>query len=307
MLEPPDVSTSPTNGGAARGPANDTDSSVATEPLLRVENLVVRYRAEGRLHRTAAAVDDVSFILRPRTTLGVIGESGSGKSSLCRALLRIVPAESGTIRLAGVDLLQAGQSTVRRMRRQYQAVFQDPFSSLDGRWTISRIVAEPLRIHRLAGRTQRQDRARELLAAVGLPAEVGDRLPHQLSGGQRQRVAIARALALDPRLLLLDEPLSALDVSVQAQIMNLLVELQQSLGLTYLVVAHDMAAVRRLSDDVLVMHNGKAVEYGPADEVFTRPAHPYTRSLLEATPTLGVSRSHPAASLDSVATPRPGT
>jgi ABC-type glutathione transport system ATPase component len=259
-------------------------------PLLRVEHLVVAYGDGRRSHSATVAVDDVSLSLRERTTLGVIGESGSGKSTLCRALLKLVPVQSGTIHIQDVDILKASRAELRRVRRNYQAVFQDPFSSLDPRWTTCRIVAEPLRIHHLMRAPARRMRAMELLEAVGLPAEVAGRLPHQLSGGQRQRVAIARSLALNPSLLILDEPLSALDVSVQAQITNLLVELQRRLGLTYLVVAHDMAAIRRLSDDIMVMYRGKVVEHGPAERVFTQPEHPYTRALLAAAPMLADPR-----------------
>lgn len=254
--------------------------------ILSVRDLKVTYPSSGRLSPPNVAVNEVSFNLRKGKTLGVIGESGSGKSTLCRAVLRLMPTESGQIVLNGKDITHASGSELKRLRRNFQVVFQDPFSSLDPRWTALRIVMEPLNIHRVMSKKAAKRHALQLLEKVGISSEQGQRLPHQFSGGQRQRIAIARALALEPSLILLDEPLSALDVSVQAQIMNLLTKLQRELDLTYLMVAHDMAVVKRLSDDVLVMFRGEAVESGTADNVFNNPSHAYTKALLAATPSM---------------------
>lgn len=257
-------------------------SDQQADVVLEVNDLVVSYgRADAR-----HAVDAVSFQVRRGTTLAIIGESGSGKTSLCRAVLGLQTITSGSVRVAGVDLATLSGRARRVQRRRLQAVFQDPLASLDPRWTAVRIVTEPLVIHGLVGRKEQESRARELIEAVGLPADLADRRPHEMSGGQRQRLAIARAVSVQPDLIVLDEPLSALDVSVQAQVCNLLVDLQRRYALTYVIVAHDMAAIKRVSDDVLVMERGKAVEQGRADQVFGAPRHPYTRSLIEATPTL---------------------
>ena len=256
--------------------------------LLEVEHLEQHFRSEGRaiLDRQAGrvrAVDDVSFDLREGETLGLVGESGSGKTTLCRSLLRLLEPTAGTIRFQGTDITHLGARPLRRLRREMQMVFQDPFASLNPRKRVGTIVADPLRLH---GRDRRAvaPRVRELLARAGLAPEHAGRFPHELSGGQRQRVGIARALALEPRLVVLDEPVSALDVSIQAQMINLLDELQDDLGLTYLFVAHDLGVVRQVSDRIAVMYLGKLVELAPAEELHSNPVHPYTGALLAAIP-----------------------
>lgn len=248
-----------------------------TDEAIRVDEASVSYGRGKKAHRV---VDRVSFVLPRGKTLGIIGESGSGKTTLCRALLGLVPVESGSIIMGSLDMATATPRLRRRLRRHYQAVFQDPFSSFDPRWRLGRALAEPLSINKEGTKGSRSELLESLVAQVGLPVEVLRQYPHKLSGGQRQRLAIARALALSPETLILDEPLSALDVSVQAQISNLLVELQQERNLSYVIVAHDMAAVRRISDYILVMQRGKAVEFGAAEEVFSHPSHAYTRELL---------------------------
>jgi ABC-type glutathione transport system ATPase component len=248
-----------------------------TDEAIRVDEASVSYGRGKKAHRV---VDRVSFVLPRGKTLGIIGESGSGKTTLCRALLGLVPVESGSIIMGSLDMATTTPRLRRRLRRHYQAVFQDPFSSFDPRWRLGRALAEPLAINKEGTKGSRSELLESLVAQVGLPVEVLRQYPHKLSGGQRQRLAIARALALSPETLILDEPLSALDVSVQAQISNLLVELQQERNLSYVIVAHDMAAVRRISDYILVMQRGKAVEFGAAEEVFSHPSHAYTRELL---------------------------
>jgi len=232
------------------------------------------------------AVDGVSFDIAAGETLGLVGESGSGKSTLGRLMLRLIEPTSGSIRFDGLDVLSAGRSQMRRLRRDMQIVFQDPFGSLDPRMTVADIVTEPLVIHNGASRSARMGTAAELMRAVGLDQSALGRYAHEFSGGQRQRIGIARALALKPRFIVADEPVSALDVSVGAQIVNLLAELQRQFRLTYLFISHSMPVVRYLATRIAVMHRGKIVEIGPAEQVTTRPQHPYTRSLLEATPEL---------------------
>jgi oligopeptide/dipeptide ABC transporter ATP-binding protein len=248
--------------------------------LLEVDRLVKHYPAAGR--QVVHAVDDVSFAVERGETLGIVGESGSGKSTVARSILRLVTPTAGVIRLDGRDLAGASQRSLRDVRRRMQIVFQDPYSSLDPRMTVRSIVAEPLRINGRRGDVDR--RVPEVLALVGLGAEHESRFPHELSGGQRQRVGIARALAVEPELLVLDEPVSALDTSIQAQILNLLADLQARLGLTYIFIAHDLSVVRHLADRVAVMHLGRIVELGTVDELFDVPAHPYTQALLSAAP-----------------------
>jgi ABC-type glutathione transport system ATPase component len=248
-----------------------------TDEAIRVDNVSVSYGKGRKAHRV---VDQISFVLPQGKTLGIIGESGSGKSTLCRALLGLVPVESGSIIMGSLDVTTTTPRLRRQLRRHYQAVFQDPFSSFDPRWRLGRALAEPLAINKEGTRENRRKLLESLVAQVGLPIDVLRQYPHKLSGGQRQRLAIARALALSPETLILDEPLSALDVSVQAQISNLLVELQRERNLSYVIVAHDMAAVRRISDYILVMQHGQAVEFGAAEEVFSHPSHAYTRELL---------------------------
>ncbi len=253
------------------------------------------------------AVDDVSLDIHAGETLGLVGESGSGKSTLGRLILRLVEPTSGSIRFEGRDLLAAGRGDMRRLRRDMQIIFQDPFASLDPRYRVEDIIAEPLIIHgnsqgqtsagdarplsrflRQGGPSPEARRARvlELVRAVGLDESVLRRFPHEFSGGQRQRIGIARALALRPKFIVCDEPVSALDVSVGAQIVNLLAQLQRDFGLTYLFISHSMPVVRYLSTRIAVMYRGKIVEVGDTEQITTRPAHAYTRSLLEATPEL---------------------
>ena len=232
------------------------------------------------------AVDGVSLDIAAGETLGLVGESGSGKSTLGRLILRLIEPTSGSVRFDGQDVLAADRAQMRRLRRDMQMVFQDPFGSLDPRMTVADIVTEPLIIHNGASRSARLKTAAELMHAVGLDPSALGRYAHEFSGGQRQRIGIARALALKPRFIVADEPVSALDVSVGAQIINLLAQLQREFHLTYLFISHSMPVVRYLATRIAVMHKGKIVEIGSTEQVTTRPQHPYTRSLLEATPEL---------------------
>jgi len=253
--------------------------SVGAVPLLEVEGLLQRFAARGG-HRLA--VDGVSFTVQPGETLAIVGESGSGKSTVARIVLRLLDPNAGRVVLDGEDITRVKGRALRRVRPRMQIVFQDPYSSLDPRMTVRATVAEPLRV---AGRRGEVGaRVSEVLDLVGLGPELADRYPHELSGGQRQRVGIARALVLSPELLVLDEPVSALDSSVQAQILNLLVDLQRRLGLTYLFISHDLAVVRHVADRVAVMHLGRIVETAPTESLFAAPAHPYTQALLSASP-----------------------
>lgn len=260
----------------------------AGAPLLEVEHLVVDYTTSkglfGRNQTRLRAVDGVSFAIREGETLGLVGESGCGKTTTARAILRLVEPTEGSILFRGDDIASLKRAPMQRVRRDIQAVFQDPFGSLNPRMSISDIIASPLRIHGELSRGDTDTRVGDLLNLVGLGHELTDRLPAALSGGQRQRVGIARALALEPALLILDEPLSALDVSIQAQILNLLRDLQEELGLSYLLIGHDLAAVRHLATRVAVMYLGRIVESGPRDEIYSDPSHPYTKALLSAVP-----------------------
>ena len=256
--------------------------------LLEVRDLCVYFPLRsgllGRSRKVVRAVDGVGFSIEPGETLGLVGESGCGKTTLGRALLRLVEPTSGSVRFEGRDVLAAGGGELKTLRRAMQVVFQDPWSSLNPRMTVGAIVGEGLEIHGLARGVDLQRRIGELLEQVGLPASAGLRHPHEFSGGQRQRIGIARALAVDPRFLVCDEAVSSLDVSVQAQVLNLLLDLREKRGLTYLFISHDLAVVRSVSHRVAVMHLGEIVEIGPADEVLTRPRHPYTQALLAAVP-----------------------
>jgi len=255
-------------------------------PLIEIRNLTKIY-PQGRSE--VRAVDDVSLEIHSGETLGLVGESGSGKSTLGRLILRLIDPTSGSVRYENRDLLAASPAEMRRLRRDMQIIFQDPFASLDPRFRIEQIIAEPLVIHG-DGKTKNGIRLRviELLRAVGLDESILQRFPHEFSGGQRQRIGIARALALRPKFIVADEPVSALDVSVGAQIVNLLAQLQRDFGLTYLFISHSMPVVRYLSTRIAVMYRGKIVEVGETAQITERPQHPYTRSLLEATPEVAV-------------------
>ena len=258
-------------------------------PLLEVRNLKVYFPIRTGVFRRhtddVKAVDDVSFSIERGTTVGLVGESGSGKTTIGRALLKLAPVTAGEVLFEGRDVLPMREGEFRPYRRRMQMIFQDPFSSLNPRLSIFQIVGEALEIHFPAmSRNDRRERVAELLRQVGLQPEMMERYPHEFSGGQRQRIGIARALAVKPEFIVCDEPVSALDVSVQAQIVNLLQDLQDELGLTYLFIAHDLAVVEHISDHVLVMYHGKIVESASAEQIYENPQHDYTRKLLAAVP-----------------------
>jgi ABC-type oligopeptide transport system ATPase subunit len=268
-------------------------------PLIEVRNLTKVFDlAESpfgsRRSGEVRAVDDVTLDIHEGETLGLVGESGSGKSTLGRLVLRLIEPTSGAILFDGIDLLQANGSELRRLRRDMQIIFQDPFGSLDPRYRVEDVIAEPLILHQKImheslGRDARRQRVRELLRAVGMDESAMSRYPHEFSGGQRQRIGIARALALRPKFIVADEPVSALDVSVGAQIVNLLQQLQRDFGLTYLFISHSMPVVRYLSTRIAVMYQGKIVEIGTAEQITAEPHHVYTRKLLAATPEMAGS------------------
>ncbi|MBL0385226.1 dipeptide ABC transporter ATP-binding protein [Tumebacillus sp. ITR2] len=258
------------------------------EVLLDVRGLKMYFELRGGLlHRVTGhvkAVDDVSFSVRRGETFGIVGESGCGKSTTGRMLLRLLDPTSGTVLFDGVDLAQLNREAMRQKRREIQMVFQDPYASLNPRMTVADILAEPLRAHGVTDRAEVERRVSEILAACGLSAEQARRYPHEFSGGQRQRIGIARALVLQPKLIVADEPVSALDVSIQSQILNLLQDLQDTYGLTYVFISHDLSVVRHISDRVGVMYLGRMVEIGDAETLYEKPLHPYTQSLLAAVP-----------------------
>ncbi len=256
--------------------------------LLEVRNLTKHFPVGAGIlgggREVVRAVDDVSFTIRRGETFGLVGESGCGKSTTGRSILRLIEPTSGEVRFDGQDLLLLSSEKLRRLRREMQIIFQDPYSSLNPRMKVGQIIEEPLIIHRVGDRGKRRDRVAELLRLVGLEPEHATRYPHEFSGGQRQRIGIARALALDPRLIVCDEPVSALDVSVQAQVVNLLQDLQEQLGLTYLFISHGLSVVEHISTRVGIMYLGKLVEVASSEEIFHNPLHPYTRALLSAIP-----------------------
>jgi len=259
-----------------------------TRPLLEVKDLVKHYAVRGGVLRrqigTVHAVDGVSFSLGVGETLGLVGESGCGKSTVARTVLRLVEPTSGQIRLDGTDIAPLSKSELRPVRRSMQIVFQDPFASLNPRMTAGDIVGEPLSVHGLASGEEKQARVAELFRQVGLRPDQMKNFPHQFSGGQRQRICIARALALGPSLIVCDEPVSALDVSIQAQVINLLIDLQREHGFSYLFIAHDLAVVAHISHRVAVMYLGRIVEIADKSELFANPRHPYTQALLASVP-----------------------
>ncbi|MFC4062132.1 ABC transporter ATP-binding protein [Planomonospora corallina] len=277
----------PAGTGALRTAADPDGGAADARPLLSVRGLQVHFPIRSgvlrqRVAGVVRAVDGVDLEVRRGMTYGLVGESGCGKSTLGKAVLRLVEPTAGTVAFDGVDVATLGREPLRRLRRRMQMVFQDPLASLDPRQSVESVLAEPLHAHGFTG--NRPARVRELLDLVGLPSGAAGRYPHEFSGGQRQRVGIARAIALNPDLIVADEPVSALDVSIQAQIVNLLQDLQEQLGLTYVVIAHDLAVVRHVSDVIGVMYLGTLVEEAPSDDLYAEPLHPYTVALMSAIP-----------------------
>lgn len=266
---------------------SDVNTSESGAPMLQVRDLATHFPIRKGFFRSVVghvkAVDGVSFDVRRHETLGVVGESGCGKTTLGRTILRLIPATNGEVYLDGKSVLEASTSELRDMRVDMQMVFQDPYASLNPRMPVNDIIAEPLRIQGFS-RSEAQEKVDYFLEAVGLLKEHGNRYPHEFSGGQRQRVGIARALVLEPDLIVLDEPVSALDVSIQAQVINLLEDLQEEFGLTYIFIAHDLSVVRHISDRIAVMYLGNVVEIADRDTMYESPAHPYTQALLSAVP-----------------------
>ena len=258
-----------------------------TDLLLEVKSLKKYFQTpRGTLH----AVDDVSFSIRKGRTLGLVGESGCGKSTCGRAVLQLIQPTSGEVLFEGADITKASKGELRTLRKDMQIIFQDPFSSINPRKTIAQTIAQPLELHHMCSRRDREARVLEIMKTVGLAPRLLNAYPHELDGGRRQRVGIARALAMEPKFVVCDEPVSALDVSIQAQILNLMKELQESHGLTYLFITHDLSVVNHFSDDIAVMYLGKLIEQAPAEELFANPLHPYTKALLSAIPIPDIDR-----------------
>lgn len=253
-----------------------------SRPLLEVEHLKKYFSTKGGLLH---AVDDISFVLEEGKTLGIVGESGCGKSTMGRAILRLLEPTDGSVMFDGVDVRKLSREDLRKLRTQMQIIFQDPFSSLNPRMTVSQAIEEPLRLHDIiADKEERHERVLKLMETVGLAPRLYNSYPHELDGGRRQRIGIARALAVNPKFIVCDEPVSALDVSIQAQILNLLEDLQDEFGLTYMFITHDLSVVYHFSDEIAVMYLGKMVEKASSDALFHHPSHPYTRALLSAIP-----------------------
>ena len=272
-------------------PTLEQDEAPVAEHLpniVEVNDLAVHFPIRSGLFQgqvgTVKAVDGITFAIRRGETLGLVGESGCGKSTTGRAVIRLREATAGSVKFDGIDLSSLKAGPLRKMRRRMQIIFQDPYGSLDPRMTVGATIAEPIDTHNLASGKARRERIADLLRIVGLDPQYVSRYPHEFSGGQRQRIGVARALAVEPEFIVCDEPISALDVSIQAQVLNLLTDLRQQLGLTYLFIAHDLSVVKHISDRVAVMYLGKIVEIGPPDVMYARPGHPYTRALLSAVP-----------------------
>ena len=269
-------------------PVSAQAGSISSTDLIEVDKLKVHFPVRAGFFRSQIgvvhAVDDISFQIRRGETLGLVGESGCGKSTTGRAVIRLREPTAGSVRFDGVELSKLKPGELRKMRRRMQIIFQDPYGSLDPRMTVGSIVSEPIDTHHLAKGKAKRERVADLLRIVGLDPRYISRYPHEFSGGQRQRIGVARALAVEPEFIVCDEPISALDVSIQAQVLNLLTDLREQLGLTYLFIAHDLSVVKHISDRVAVMYLGKIVEIGPPDIMYAGPGHPYTRALLSAVP-----------------------
>ncbi|TKT78291.1 ABC transporter ATP-binding protein [Aquamicrobium sp. LC103] len=293
----------PETGLPNKDPEPSPPIEVGPKPVLEVSGLTTRFNIRsgmfGRMSGRVHAVENVSFSVAPGQTLAIVGESGCGKSTIGRSLMRLVEPDAGSVKLEGVEILDLASRALREQRKRMQMIFQDPFASLDPRMNAGAAIAEPMIVNGLATRRQALDKAGELLEAVGLNADMASRLPHQFSGGQRQRICIARALAVDPKLIIADESVSALDVSVKAQVVNLMLELQAKLGLSYLFISHDMAVVERVSHRVAVMHLGEIVEIGSRQALFNNPQHAYTKKLLAAVPVADPARRGERRIVDS--------
>jgi len=263
--------------------------------LLEIKDLKKHFPIKGgflgRTINKVYAVDGVSFNVKPGETVGLVGESGCGKSTLGRAILRLHEPTSGSVKFEGQEITGLDVSEMRKLRRDMQIIFQDPFSSLNPRMNVRGILAEPFKIHNMGTKTEINKKIDDLLEVVGLPNEAADRYPHEFSGGQRQRIGIARSIALNPKLIIADEPVSALDVSIQSQILNLLTDLRSKMGLSYIFIAHDLAVIEHISDSVAVMYLGKIVEYASGDDLYAKPTHPYTRALIDAIPEPVINRN----------------